>query len=98
MRQPAILGLTILGATFLLCMILAWAAATDTEAAKAVGPDSSPMDPAERSRPMDETLRACPLCGVNVPLGKDPGCPVIEALGFVMAESKRTGAEGPTMS
>ena len=37
-----------------------------------------------------------PLCGVHVPPKQDGGCPVIEAFGIVMAESKRAITEGPT--
>jgi hypothetical protein len=33
---------------------------------------------------------------VNVPEQQDAGCPVMEAFGIVMAESKRAITEGPT--
>jgi hypothetical protein len=93
-----VLGFTILGATFLLCLVLAWAAFTDTEGREGLqGPPFSKKAKG-RSRTLDKTLHACPLCGMNVPSGQDAGCPVIEAFGFVMAESKRARAEGPTLS
>ena len=54
--------------------------------------------PKGRSRTMDKTLGACPLCGVNVPSEQDAGCPVIEAFGFVMTESKRASGGIPQRS
>jgi hypothetical protein len=98
MRQPAVLGFTILGATFLLCLVLAWAAVTDTEGREDLQVPPFSKKAKGRSRTLEKTLRACPLCGMNVPLGQNAGCPVIEAFGFVTAESKRARAEGPTLS
>ena len=88
-------GLAIVGGAFLLFVILAWAAATDMD----VRDDFRTHRSSKTSTQYPETRKridACPLCGVHVPSKQDEGCPVIEAFGIVMAESKRAITEGPT--
>jgi hypothetical protein len=86
MEQPAVFGLTIVGATLLLFLVLAWAAAADNDVPKgSLHPRAA------------EEIRACSFCGLNMPSKQDVGCPVIEAFGIVMAESKRATAEGPSL-
>ncbi len=99
MEQPSVFGLTIVGATSLLFVIVAWATAADKDVRDDLrahpSPESSLRHPEEATGTMIE--RACPLCGANVSSKQDAGCPVIEAFGVVMAESKRHTAEGPTL-
>jgi hypothetical protein len=90
--EPAWFGLAFVGATILLTMIVAWASLA------AWGDRWACPPPRSRRWPQmtEETRYVCPLCGVSLPSGQEAGCPVIEAFGFVMAESNRSGAEGPT--
>lgn len=96
MEQPALIGLTIVGATFLLFVILAWATATDVDVRASFGAHRSSEMSTRYPATRKQIEHACPLCGVVVPLKQDAGCPVVEAFGIVMAESKRAIAEGPT--
>ena len=94
---PAFVGLMIVGAFVLLIATLAWGAATDREALGASRGRGRAGLAGRRRRggpEMTERLRVCALCGVEVPAEHgDAGCPLIEALGFVMAESERAESE-----
>lgn len=96
MDQPAVFGLAIVGATVLLFVILAWATATDRDVRDTFRAHRSSGTSTQHPGTREQIERACPLCGVHVPSKQDGGCPVIEAFGTVMAESKRAIAEGPT--
>jgi hypothetical protein len=96
MEQPALIGLTIVGATFLLFVILAWATATDMDVRDSFGAHRSSEMSTQYPETRNQIEHACPLCGADVPSKQDAGCPVIEAFGIVMAESKRAISEGPT--
>jgi len=89
MAAPTIFGLAVISATVFLVLIVAWASMVIE-----FGPDSAPT----RSAPskIEESGRTCPLCGSMVTRGGDAGCPIIEALGVVMTESKRSIADGPS--
>jgi hypothetical protein len=93
---PAFVGLMIVGAFVLLFAIAAWGAATGREALEA-SMWRGRAGLAGRRRgglEMTEIPRMCALCGVEVPAGHgDVGCPLIEAFGFVMAESVRAKSE-----
>jgi len=99
MEQPAVFGLAIVGATVSLFVILAWATAAD----KDVRDDHHAYPLLEMSPPHPEAAaskieRSCPLCGAITSSKQGAGCPLIEAFGVVMSESKRRIAEGPTAS
>ena len=96
MEQPAVFGLAIVGTTFLLFVILAWATATDRDVRDTFRAHRSSGTSTQHPGAREQIERACPLCGEHVPSKQDGGCPVIEAFGIVMAESKRATAEGPT--
>jgi hypothetical protein len=97
MEQPAVFGLVIVGTTFLLFVILAWATATDRDVRDSFRAHRSSGPSTQHPEMKKQIERACPLCGVHVPSKQDAAvCPVIEAFGIVMAESKRAITEGPT--
>jgi len=96
MEQPTVFGLAIVGATFLPFVILAWATATDRDVRDTFRAHRSSGTPPQHPVTRKQIEGACPSCGVNVPSKQDAGCPVIEAFGIVMAESKRAIADGPT--
>ena len=91
MEQPVVFGLAIIGATLLLFVMLAWATHADLD----LRPDSSST---EHPGTHERIERVCPLCGLRTPASQDAGCPLIEAFGVVMAESKRAIGNGPTTS
>jgi hypothetical protein len=96
MEQPAMFGLAIVGGAFLLFVILAWAAATDMDVRDDFRTHRSSKPSTQYPETRKQIEHACSLCGVNVPEQQDAGCPVMEAFGIVMAESKRAITEGPT--
>ena len=96
MDQPAVFGLAIVGATFLPFVVLAWATATDRDVRDTFRAHRSLGASTQYPETRKQIERACPVCGVEVPSKQDAVCPVIDAFGIVMAESKRAIADGPT--
>ena len=67
MEQPALIGLTIVGATFLLFVILAWATATDVDVRASFGAHRSSEMSTRYPATRKQIEHACPLCGVACP-------------------------------